>query len=391
MSEIAALIVCAFALLIPVYAYVVYPALLVFAGRRKSRAIRTFESEWPRISITVPAYNEEHEIAATIESLLALDYPADRREILIVSDASTDRTDEIVQSYADRGVRLLRMETRNGKTAAENAAALELTGDIVVNTDASIRIEQNSLKRLITAFADPEVGLASGRDVSVSTLGDNVNPGESRYVNYEMTVRRLETRVYGIIGASGCFYAIREHLHRVRLQEGLSRDFAAALIAREYGYRAVSVDDAVCFVRRTSNLRREYQRKVRTMTRGMETLASMRRLLNPLQYGAFAWMLWSHKICRWLVPWALVAALLAIPFVAPAHPATLAVVLTVTGCVALGLAALFVPRTRPTPALLAFPTYLVMGNLAALHATVRALHGDRNAVWEPTRREATAG
>lgn len=391
MSETTAIWIFAIGLLLPFYAYILYPLLLAAVGKRNKRAVPSFEAGWPRISITVPAYNEEAEISGTIESLLDLDYPADRREILVVSDASTDRTDDIVRSYAERGVRLLRMEKRSGKTAAENAAAAGLTGDIVVNTDASIRIERNSLKRLISVFADPEIGLASGRDISVSTLGEKVNPGESRYVSYEMTVRQLETRVYGIIGASGCFYAIREHLHRVRLQEGLSRDFAAALIARQYGYRSVSVDDAVCFVRRTSLLQREYQRKVRTMTRGMETLLALRAMLNPLEYGVFAWMLWSHKVCRWLVPWALLGAIAAILVIAPTHPVSLTVAIGGLTCLTLALVALLLPRNRPTPAVLAVPAYLMMGNLAALHASMRAVHGDRNAMWEPTRRETTAG
>lgn len=389
MSDITVLLICFITALIPFYAYVLYPLLLKLLGSRPRTGGRVFDGEWPRISITVPAYNEESEIAATIESLLALDYPPDRKEILIVSDASTDRTDEIVRSYGDCGVRLLRLEARSGKTAAENAAAEMLTGDIVVNTDASIRIERNALKRLVSAFSDPEVGLASGRDISVSNLGDGVNPGESRYVNYEMMVRRLETRVYGIVGASGCFYAIREHLHRVRLQEGLSRDFAAALLAREYGYRSVSVDEAVCFVRRTSAVQHEYQRKVRTMTRGMETLIARRALLNPLQYGAFAWMLWSHKVCRWLVPWATLPGVVLLLLIAPGHPVTIAVSLVIATGFALSIAAYSLPRNWPAPALLSIPAYLVIGNVAAIHASLRALQGGRNAVWEPTRREAT--
>lgn len=388
MSDNAVQLICSVAVLVPLYAYVLYPLLLLLLGRRARRGGRIFNGDWPRISITVPAYNEESEIAATIESLLALDYPPDRKEILIVSDASTDSTDDIVRSYTDCGVRLLRMETRSGKTAAENAAAEMLTGDIVVNTDASIRIERNALKMLVSAFSDPEVGLASGRDISVSSLADSINPGESQYVNYEMMVRRLETSVFGIIGASGCFYAIREHLHRVKLQEGLSRDFAAALIAREHGYRSVSVDDAVCFVRRTSALQREYHRKVRTMTRGMETLIARRSLLNPLQYGEFAWMLWSHKVCRWLVPWATLGALVVLLFLAPGHPVTIAGSLVIATCVALSIAAYSLPANVPTPALLAIPAYLVIGNLAAIHASLRAMQGGQNAVWEPTRREA---
>ncbi|MEX2284715.1 MAG: glycosyltransferase [Gemmatimonadota bacterium] len=369
------------------YAYFGYPlvvgALALF--RRKPALPPT--TEWPRISITVPAYNEEAEIRATLEGLLSLDYPADRREILVVSDASTDGTDAIVRSFAERGVTLIRMEQRNGKTAAENAASAHLTGDIVVNTDASIRIGQHSLKPLIAQFADPEVGVASGRDISVSRATQTVNPGESRYVGYEMGIRALETRAGGIIGASGCLYAIRAHLHRTQLADGLSRDFAAALNAHEHGFKAVSVDDAICFVPRTASLKREYTRKVRTMTRGMETLFAMRRLLNPFEHGLFAFKLISHKIGRWAVPWAALFGLAALIALAPAsRVAAWLAALAIAG-IAVGVGGYLWSGEKPLPRLLSLPAYIVMGNVAALHASLRALHGDRNAVWEPTRRE----
>ena len=250
-----------------------------------------------------------------IDSLLELDYPPDRRHILIISDASTDRTDDIVRSFAHRGVELLRLTVRGGKTAAENAAAARLQGEVVVNTDATIRIVPGALRHLVAAFQDPTVGVASGRDVSVGDLRSAGNQGESGYVGYEMWVRSLETTVGGIVGASGCFFATRRVLYEAAFPEALSRDFASCLIAREQGYRAVSVDAAIALVPRACSLRVEYRRKVRTMARGLSTLAFKRHLLNPARYGAFSVMLISHKLCRWLfqltMPLLVAAALLA--------------------------------------------------------------------------------
>ena len=152
-----------------VYTYFGYPALLWIAGRLFPKPIKTDPSgsEWPHVSISVPAYNEEDQIEELIRSLLALDYPKDRLQILVISDASSDATDDIVRRYANSGIQLLRLEERGGKTKAENAAAHHLTSDIIVNTDASIRIAPDALKPLISVFADPKVGCASGRDVSV--------------------------------------------------------------------------------------------------------------------------------------------------------------------------------------------------------------------------------
>jgi hypothetical protein len=383
------------AILLPLYAYVGYPLLLALLARRRTHPDREAEdpdadpdAQWPRISICVPAYNEARAIAATLEGLLALDYPPERRQILVVSDASTDGTDDIVRSFADRGVELLRMPRRGGKTAAENAASALLTGEIVVNTDASVHILPGALRPLVRAFRDPCVGLASGRDVSVARADARATAGEGGYVGYEMRVRGMETRAGSIVGASGCFYAIRAHLHRLPLAPGLSRDFAAALLARRAGYRAVSVDRAVCVVPRQASLGGEYRRKVRTMTRGMETLWHLRALLHPLRYGAFAWMLWSHKVCRWLVPWSAVAGAAGVAVLATTEPwARAAGLLVLAGGILAVAGAAWPARTGP-PRLLALPAYAAMGNLAALHATLRALRGGRDSLWEPTRRES---
>lgn len=390
MSTLAVTLVLSSVMLVG-YTYAGYPLLLALLARVRGRRVHTgTPAEWPLVSITVPVYNEEAQIRGILDTLLAQDYPAERRQILVVSDASTDATDDIVRSYGDRGVELVRTPVRGGKGAAEATAAEYLRGEIVVNVDASVRMRPNALRSLIAAFADPTVGVASGRDRSVAEMDRDANAGESRYVGYEMLVRRLETGVDGIIGSSGCFYGIREHLHRKPLPASLSRDFASALVARENGYRAVSVDEAVCFVPRTASLHREYERKVRTMTRGMRTLWHKRHLLDPLRYGWFAWMLLSHKVCRWLVPWTLPLALLG--FALLSAGSRLAALVLAGGMLCALLAAIGWRRARHAqlPRVLAIPTFFVAGNLAAIHASLRALRGSENAIWEPTRRGTVA-
>lgn len=372
-----------------IYAYALYPALLKVVGTLRPRPPRAdVPGTWPVVSITVPAYNEETAIGPTLDCLLATDYPAERRQILVVSDASSDRTDDIVRGYAGRGVELLRLDRRGGKTAAENAALAHLRGTIVINTDASVRIHAAALKPLIQRFSDPTVGVASGRDVSVARVDETANAGESGYVGYEMWVRALETRVDSIIGASGCFYGIRRELHSHLVPEALSRDFSAALTARAHGFRAVSVDDAVCFVPRASGLRTEFRRKVRTITRGIETLYYRRQLLNPFRYGVFAWLLFSHKVCRWLLPWLMVLAGLGVALLA--LDATWARAALAAGALVLLAAgvAWYWPADRRVPRLLALPAFAVWGNLAVLVSCVRALRGELNPIWEPTRRTA---
>lgn len=388
---VTAAVLLAISLGLCLYAYVGYPAVLkVLSARRRFPRENTPAPlpvrEWPLISIVIPVHNEAAVIADTLERILALDYPADRRQILVVSDASSDGTDDIVTRFASRGVELFRLPQRRGKTAAENAARSHLTGEIIVNTDASVRIDAGAVKHLVASFSDRSIGVASARDVSVANLDTRTNPGELAYVGYEMWLRGLETRVSGIVGASGCLYAIRKDLHLRFMPEHLSRDFGAALVAREQGYRAVSVSAAVCYVPRSTSLRREYRRKVRTMARGLRTLWHKRTLLNPGRHGLFAWMLWSHKLCRWLVPMTFVPMTLALLVLAPAHWWA-AAMLAGGGAAALATAVGWVwPEARRLPRLIALPSYATTGMIAALQAWVTALTGQGTAVWEPTRR-----
>ena len=382
----AAALVLATAAALLAYTYLGYPLILLLFPRRDRRRAQFVRERWPNISITVPIHNEAANLPALLENLLALEYPG-RRQILVVSDASTDGSDAIVMRYADRGVELLRLPERSGKTAAENAALPRLTGAIVVNTDASVRIDRDALPALVSALLDPEVGLASGCDVSVAFGGGEPNRAEASYVGYEMWVRGLETRAGGIVGASGCLYAIRADLHRTKVPRRLSRDFSAALIAREHGYRAVSVPAARCYVPRVAALGDEFPRKVRTITRGLATLHHWRQLLNPVRFGRFAWMLWSHKVCRWLVPW---AAALGIGATATAAVggAGWAEALSGMAAAGFGLAALgwWWPAGRRAPRVAAAAAYLVAGNVAVLLATLRAVRQRGAATWEPTRR-----
>ena len=373
-----------------VYAYIGYPILLALLSRaRPAPAELPDPVEWPAITITVPAYNEERDIAATIQNLLAVDYPPERRHVLVVSDASSDRTDEIVRGYAGRGVELLRLGERGGKTAAENAAAHHVKTDIVINTDASVRVLRQAIKPLVRAFGDPTVGVASGRDVSTGDEKAEGNSAESGYVGYEMRVRALETRVGSIIGASGCFYGFRRVVYNADFPIGLSRDFASVLLARERGYRSVSVEAAVCIVPRTLTLQSEFRRKIRTMARGLSTLWFKRALLNPFRYGTFAFMLASHKLARWLVyallPFSLIGLIALAPTSTPAAVALSAAALAAV----LAFAGLRWPAWtsgRQAPRLLTTSAFVWATVVAGMLAWRDAIVGRRRAVWEPTRR-----
>ena len=373
------------------YAYVVYPAVLWLLARRAEP--QPASGEWtPLVTYVVPAYNEAAQIRGAIESLLAQDYPADRRQILVVSDASSDGTDDIAREYADRGVELLRMEQRCGKTAAENRAAAHVRGEVVVNSDASVRLHPLATRRLVAAMADPRVGVASTRDVSVTAMQSQTSSlaAEAGYVGYEMWIRDLETRAGGIIGASGSGYAIRAELHKLPVREDLSRDFSSALTAQRHGLRAVSVSDALTYVPRTESVRREYRRKVRTISRGLKTIHANRDLMNPSAHGLFAFKLISHKLNRWLVPVLGVPALLALLLLGVRYHAegiTLAAVAAIAACAWI---ALRYDERADAPAIPRAMFGMLAANAAVVHAGWRFVWSAEDRIWEPTRRTPAA-
>ena len=383
---VLAAILTAAPVVIALYAYVGYPLILWIVGsvRPKESSARD-SAEWPSVTITVPVYNAVTSIRATLESLLALDYPRDRLQMLVISDASSDGTDDVVRNFSDRGVELLRLADRRGKTAAENAALAASRGQILVNVDSTIIVPSESLKRLVRVFDDPSIGVASGRDVSVGDPAGSGTFAESRYVGYEMWVRDLETQVGSIVGASGCFYGSRRYVHGRPLPVGLSWDFAAALVARMQGYRSVSVPSAVCLVPRSSHVRTELRRKARTMARGLNTLFYHRALMNPLRYGGFAFILVSHKLLRWL-PYLLAPIAYAALSVLALESIVARVILGIASAgILAGLVGINRPRLVQAKSL-AFAGFVLAVFSAGFLAWLTVFRQTQMATWEPTPR-----
>jgi glycosyltransferase involved in cell wall biosynthesis len=368
------------------YAYVAYPGIIWAVARRRARGNAYAQNnDWPSVTLTVPVYNAASSIRTTLQRLLELDYPRDRLQLLVLSDASNDGTDDVVREFAGRGIELLRAPNRRGKTSAENAAVAVARGDIIVNVDATVLVPAGSLKRLIRVFADPTVGVASGHDISVGAADNQDAGAESGYTRYEMWVRDLETRAGSIVGASGCFYGIRRGIRVAALPPGLSWDFASTLVARTQGYRSVSVSDAVCIVPRTAEIRFELRRKARTMARGLSTLFHFRALMNPFSYGRFALMLISHKLLRW-VPYLLApVAFLALGLLGARS--SIAAVLMAVVVVGLLAGATVIRFGRPIAFKpLAIAGFAVAALSAGFLAWCDALRGTRMVTWEPTPR-----
>lgn len=299
-----------------VYLYVGYPlVLLLFCGiRRRKGSIAPGYA--PSVSLIIAAYNEEAVIAEKIENSLALDYPGEKLEIIVFSDASSDRTDDIVTRFADRGVKLLRIEGRKGKTHCQNEAVRVAQGEVLVFSDANSMYEPQAIHKLVQHFADERVGCVSGELRYHS--GEEAVEGERTYWRYEQLLKKLESSVSSLVGANGSVYAIRRSLYRP-LRATAASDFVEPLKIVQERRQVVYEPAAVAWESTAEGASAEYRRRVRIVGQAVRSLLEDRYLLllvNPLRYGVFALQLSSHKILRWLSGLFLILALaLNIPLV----------------------------------------------------------------------------
>ena len=301
------------------YVYVGYPALLGVWSRLVRRSVsapprlRGSSSELPGVSIIIAARNEAPQLPARIDNLLASDYPADRIQIIVASDGSTDDTAEALAPYRGR-VELL-MLPAEGKAAALNAAVTRATGRILVFADARQRFAPDAIRQLVAPFAEPTIGAVSGElqiDASVSTIGDGVGA----YWTYEKWLRKREAIVGSTLGVTGAIYAMRRRLWQPLPPDTLLDDVLGPMRVVLHGYRVVFEPTARAFDVAAGDASAELRRKVRTLAGNFQLLACEPRLLVPVANPVWLQFM-SHKVGRLLVPYALAAVFVSSVWLTP--------------------------------------------------------------------------
>lgn len=366
------------------YPYVGYPFVLWMIGQAKGRmkgqpCDAPKEGKiYPSVSLIIPVCNEEKRIEKKIENTKALSYPKDRLEVLFVSDGSTDRTAELIRPHVSSHCRLIELPVRKGKAAALNAGLEQAKHDIIVFSDASIELEPEALDCLVQKFVDPNIGCISGED-KIPESG-----GEAWYGRYELLLRRLESNVHSIVGASGSFYAQRRVLC-TPFEEGQAPDFVSVLKTVERGFRAISEPAAVGRMASAKDSKQEFQRKVRTLIRGMTALFAHKRMLNPMKFGIFAIELLSHKLLRWSVPFFLIMALISSVILgdSPWFFVVAAVQVTFYAIALLAMSGLNIVRQSLIGRI---ALYFSLVNAAIVAAWFKYAAGIRQEVWTPTQR-----
>lgn len=364
------------------YTYIGYPILIRILSSWRGRLPRK-ASYQPSVSIIVAVHNEETVLAAKLNNLLGLTYPADKRDILVVSDASTDSTDEIVQSFASCGVRLIRVPSRQGKHFAQQMGIESSSGEIIVFTDAAPVLHTSALTEMLDNFADSNVGSVSSEDRVIA--GQNELSSEGVYIDYEMKLRRWESRLGSVTGLSGSFFSVRRELCS-SWSTDRSSDFFMALETVRRGYRAIMDPQSIHYYAATQSLELEFRRKERTILNGLGVMFSSLDLLNVFRYRMFSIQLFSHKICRWCGPICLIGALAACSYLAQSSwlfAGLLVLQLSLYGLAIIGMG---FPRSNRVR-LVRIAAFFVLSNLAIVVAWLEFFRGRNRTIWEPTQRQ----
>lgn len=363
------------------FAYFGYPLTLLlvgwFQGKDVNRAIIT-----PSVTLIITVHNEEKRVKDKLDNTLDLDYPREKLQILVTSDGSSDLTNKIVRDYVDQGVQLLDIPIRNGKESAQKEAIKKATGDIIVFSDVATMLEKRGLQQLVSNFADPTVGCVSSEDRLIGR--DGKPSGEGLYVRYEMWLRRLESRASSLVGLSGSLFAARREVCE-DFSPDMQSDFRTVLNSMKMGLRGIIDPLTIGLYYDITEPKQEWNRKIRTVIRGLTVFFRHLDLLNFFRYGFFSYQMFCHKLLRWMVPFLLISAffsniLLAFKF-------TFFFLILMFHILFYGLGILGLSNKEiQNNNIIKIPMYFLTVNASILVAWWKYLRGQRIITWVPSNR-----
>ena len=363
-----------FFVLLIIYIYIGYPVVLKMM-RAQNIAIKQYR-ELPYVTLFIPAYNEAKIIKEKIENSLSLDYPNDRLEICVASDASTDKTVSIVKEYIKKGIILFEGKEREGKNSIIDRYITMCRGEIIVFTDANAFFKPDAIRKLVRNYNyDRVVGCVVG-NLKYQDETTSVGRGEGLYFRYESAIKKLESRHGTLVAATGSIYAIRKSLF-IPLDLDVANDFAHPIQISAKGYQVVFDEEAVAYEKATSSIREEFLRRARIVTRGFTAFLRYRRKYRMLK-GMWGFCFISHKLLRWFVPFFLIIIFFTNLFLhSPFFKFTLLGQLIFYSAALAGV--LFKKKSGK---FFSIPFYFCLINSAALMGIIKYFRGTRESVWE---------
>lgn len=363
--------------------YFIYPVALALLAVLAGKPYRMIPIE-PKVTLIIPAYNEEKVIAAKLENAFLLDYPADKLEILLIIDGCTDRTKEIAAGFGNKRLEVIEQAPRRGKMAALNLVVPQAKGEIVVFTDANSLYEKDALRKLVRNFADKRIGCVCGelKYKNESLVGE----GEDLYWKYEKFIKTKESQLQSLLVVNGSIYAIRKELFEP-VEETLADDFVIPMVIAKKGYGLVYEPEAITSEKTAANTKEGIKQKSRIIAQGLKASFAIGPTIlssGPLRVFQFIF----HKFVRWLVP-----VLLAISFIANAiafkYPFYRELFLCQILFYVSAAAGYILEENKIKIRILKIPLYFCIVNLASAIGLLRFMTGGIKATWE--KAETTRG
>lgn len=350
----------------------------------------------PKVTLAIPAYNEMSCIEAKIKNSFNLDYPADKLEVLFVTEGSNDGTTEYVQSLMSTypNLRIIGGTERKGKIEAMNMAVKTITTPIVIFTDANTTLNKDVIKNIVRHFKDEKVGAVAGeKRIQVDDSEAAAGAGEGLYWKYESFLKKLDTKLYSVVGAAGELFAVRTNLHGTVEKDTLLDDFMISLRVAADGYRVIYEPEAYAIERPSFSMQDEMKRKIRIAAGGFQSIARLGFLWNIFKYGWLSFQYVSHRAMRWAVapfclPLIFALNLAIVLMEGMTEPVTLYKVLMVAQVVfyVLAIIGYWLENRKIRVKLLFVPFYFSFMNYCAIRGYNRYRNGITSGIWEKAKR-----
>lgn len=365
------------------YIFIGYPVLLWVASAAFGRSVQKDENHQPTVSILISAYNEEAVIRRKLENSLALDYPKEKLEIIVASEA-TDRTNEIAGEYAQMGVKLYACESREGKRATLYRTVPLAKGEIIIFSDANAIYEKSAIRKLVRNFADQRIGCVSGRLRYLDTVINTAGKNEIAYWEFEFFLKKRASMLFSLAGSggvNGSIFAIRKELYNP-IDKYRGDDLEISCRIELAGYGVVMENEAVSYEEPSKSTRHEFGRKVRLAAWNFRSTLML--LSEALSKGSLltASLLFSHRLLRYTTPiWLLLFFLGSALSPGLKYAALAQLFFYATGVMGFLLEALFGKASR----FFTIPFYFCMINCAALLGVLKGILCRSNNFWEKAR------
>lgn len=372
------------------HSYILFPVILsIMASKKTSPWKESTETDLPKLTILISAFNEEVVIQDKIKSILETDYPTEQFEILVGSDCSTDRTNVILSELAgnpDNKLTFFPFETRQGKPEVINILSKHAKGEILILSDANVMFNKLTIKELMIPFSDPDIGLVDSQMINIGTKREGISQQEKAYISREVRIKHEESLIWGtMMGPFGGCFAIRKSLFSPVPSNFLVDDFYLNMLVLESGYKAINNPKAMVYEDVSNDLAIEYRRKIRIATGNFQNLARFKNLLWP-PWSGLAFSFISHKVIRWLGPFFLIIAFFSISFLLWDSNFYLILFIAYLILLLVPLLDWILKKLNLHIFIFRFISHFCAMNLAMFIGFIRKTKGVKSNVWEPTQR-----